>query len=388
MRRIAAGASIAATIVVSVWLIAEPFLHETSTSGWGSELASWIGVVALIAGLGVLGGLVAWHRPDETMGRLLLAFALAFGFRSTGEAYVIDAFVPPASSAVRWAVFVDGLLIALSTGLLVTLAVVFPSGRPAGSRWKRALVVVWASAGAMALTAPFVPYVGGTEQDPVVISSLFPSVLTVDAANALSFLVPLPMIVVLFAAVVRLVRIGVRGSSTERLQMRWLAYTLVLVAILLAIASVLPASAAIAGLIAAFGITASIGIAITRYRLYDIDRVISRTVAYAVVLGILTLLFIGIASIPTFVLDGSVTPAWVIAASTLLVFSLFNPLRRRVQRTVDRRFHRLPYDPEGVLAQLARDLREDVEIDSIAAAMRVAASEALQPSTSHVWVRG
>lgn len=388
MKRIAAGAGIAATVVVSIWLVVEPILHETSTSDWGSELASWIGVVALIAGLGALGGLVAWHRPDEMMGWLLLAFAVTFGLRTTVEAYAIDAFVPPATAAVQWAVFVDGVLNALSTGLLVTLAVVFPSGRPASSQWKKALVVVWLSAGAMTLTAPFVPYLAGSEQDPVSIPSLLPSVLTVDTANGLSFVVWLPMIVVLLAAVVRLVRIGLRGTTTERLQLRWLAYTLVLVAMLIAVAAVFPASAAMAGLIAAFGVTASIGIAITRYRLYDIDRVISRTVSYAVVLGVLALLFVGIASIPTFVLDGAVTPAWVIAASTLVVFSLFNPLRRRVQRTVDRRFHRLPYDLEDVLAQLARDLRDDIEVDSIAGAMRVAASEALQPSTSHVWVRG
>lgn len=380
MKRAAAAAGIATTIGLSAWLIVEPFFSDPSTTDLGSDLTSWLGVVALIAGLGLLGGLVAWHRPDEPMGWLFLAFALTFGARSALESYAIAAFAPPATAAVRWAVFGSNVLIAISTALLVTLAVVFPSGRAASRRWRRALLVVWAVTGCIVLTAPFAEYAVDEEV-------AIPSLITIRGGDATAFLLGLPLLVVLVAAVVRIVRLGIRGTRTERLQVRWLAYTLVVTAVLLAIAAIYPPAAAIAGLISALGITASIAVAITRYRLYEIDQVISRTVSYAVVLGTLAVVFVAIASVPTFVLDRAATPSWVIATSTLVVFSLFNPLRRRVQRSVDRRFHRLPYDPDLLLELLGRELRDEIQPDAVAAALVSASSNALQPSTAQVWVR-
>jgi hypothetical protein len=384
VKRFTAAFGLALTVLVIGWLMVEPLLVEQSVTESSADLASWVGVVALIAGLGVLGGLVAWHRPDEPMGWLFLAFALTFGVRSALESYAFAAFEPPATMAVRWSVFGSNVLVAASTALLVTIAVVFPSGRPASSRWRRALILVWASAVAMALTAPF-----ASMEDATIPSETLaiPSLVAVDGADDLAFFLFLPIATVLLAAVVRIVHLGFRGSTTERLQVRWLAYTLVVTALLLMIAAIYPPSAAIASLVAAFGITASIAIAITRYRLYEINRVINRTISYAMVLGTLAAVFVVVASIPTLVLDRDETPAWVIAASTLVVFSLFSPLRRRIQGQVDRRFHRIPYDPEGILARLAHDLRGELETDSIAAALSAATSEALRPSTAHVWVR-
>jgi len=133
------------------------------------------------------------------------------------------------------------------------------------------------------------------------------------------------------------------------------------------------------------GIPVSIAFSITRYRLYEIDRVVSRTVSYAVVVGLLGLVFSGVVTLLTSLLPAESDLA--VAGSTLAVAALFNPLRRRVQAWVDRRFNRSRYDAQKVMDEFSGSLRDRVDPDEVVEGWVRAVSETMQPTTVGVWVR-
>jgi hypothetical protein len=134
------------------------------------------------------------------------------------------------------------------------------------------------------------------------------------------------------------------------------------------------------------GVAIGVGMAVSRYGLYEIDRMVSRAVTYAVVVGCLALVFAaGAVWLPQRLAgtDGGLA----VAVSTLVVFALFDPLRRRVQRAVDRRFHRLPYEPGEVAAGLDRHLTSIVEPDEVAALWISTAEQTFRPASAAIWVK-
>jgi hypothetical protein len=126
----------------------------------------------------------------------------------------------------------------------------------------------------------------------------------------------------------------------------------------------------------------AIGVAVLRYRLYDIDRIISRTLAYAIVTGLLIGIYAGLVLLATQVLG--IHSAVAVAAATLAAAALFNPLRRRVQRRVDRRFNRARYDADRTVAAFAARLKDAVDLDTVRADLASVVQTALEPA--HVWV--
>jgi hypothetical protein len=131
-------------------------------------------------------------------------------------------------------------------------------------------------------------------------------------------------------------------------------------------------------------LAACVGMAILRYRLYDIDRIISRTLAYALVTGLLVGIYAGTVLLATRVL--SVSSPVAVAASTLAAAALFNPLRRRMQRAVDRRFNRARYDADRTVMAFAARLKDAVDLDSIRDDLADAVSRTLEPAHLSVWV--
>ena len=137
---------------------------------------------------------------------------------------------------------------------------------------------------------------------------------------------------------------------------------------------------------AAIGIAAlpvSVGVAILKYRLYDIDRIISRTLAYAIVTGLLVGVYAGLVLLTTEVFRIH-TPV-AVAASTLAAAALFNPLRRRVQRAVNRRFNRARYDADQTVAAFATRLKDAVDLDSVRGDLAGVVAQALEPAHVSVW---
>jgi len=159
-----------------------------------------------------------------------------------------------------------------------------------------------------------------------------------------------------------------------------------------ALIAILAGSTGLAGTVGGFvvlgfiALPLSIGVAVLRYGLFDIDRIISRTLAYAIVTGLLVGVYAGIVLLATDVL--SLTSSAAVAASTLAAAALFNPLRRRVQQVVDRRFNRARYDGEQTVAAFAVRLKDAVNLDSVRDDLASVVQEALEPAHVSVWMNG
>ena len=171
------------------------------------------------------------------------------------------------------------------------------------------------------------------------------------------------------------------AGGARRQQLKWLACGGAVAAASLLLAAALGVAALLAGLAA---LPVGIGIGILRYRLYDIDRLISRTLAYTLVTGLLAGVYAGLVLLATRVL--SVHAPVAVAAATLAAAALFTPLRRRVQRMVDRRFNRARYDADQTVAAFAARLKDAVYLDSIQDDLAGVIHQALEPSHISVWV--
>jgi hypothetical protein len=137
-------------------------------------------------------------------------------------------------------------------------------------------------------------------------------------------------------------------------------------------------------MVAIVTVPVAVAVAVLKYRLYDIDRVISRTLAYAIVTGLLAGIYAGLVLLATEVLRFSSPVA--VAASTLAAAALFTPVRRRVQRAVDRRFNRARYDADRTVTLFAARLQDAVNLDSVRADLQASVSASLQPAHVSVWL--
>ena len=179
-----------------------------------------------------------------------------------------------------------------------------------------------------------------------------------------------------------------RSSGEHRQQLKWLLTGSVVAFIGLVPTFLFPSSSAIAGYAATVGfavIPLCIGLAVLKYRLFDIDRVLSRTLTYAIVTGLLIGVYAGIVLLATQVLSFR-TPV-AVAASTLVAAALFNPVRRRVQRLVNRRFNRARYDADRTVAAFAGRLQDAVDLDAVRGDLTGVVHKALEPSHISVWIR-
>ena len=337
-----------------------------------------------------MGGLLAYRRPRNPIGWLFLAIGGCLVFSVFSTEYVSRAvFVGwplPVAALVAW---LGNWTFPVGVGLAMTwVPLLFPDGRLPGPRWR---LVGWAASTAMVIVAvsqalPAGPILGfdGRIDNPIAAPPEFTELLGLvsGAAFVALALLGLTCIASLF---VRFRRSGTIG----RAQLKWFlsANALFLVVLVGAFATQVDALFLIAVLSLA-SIPMATGIAILRYRLFDIDRIISRTLAYALVTGVLLLTF----AVGTLVLQAVLTPITggstiAVAGSTLVVFALFQPLRVRVQRAVDRRFDRARYDADQTMAAFALRLRDEVDMDTLRADLRAVIERSLEPSTTVMWVR-
>jgi hypothetical protein len=184
-----------------------------------------------------------------------------------------------------------------------------------------------------------------------------------------------------------------RGSMIERQQLKWLLATAAFAAIVFPFALLLPAGpvadiAFLIGLLALFALPLSIGIAVMRYRLYDIDRLISRTIVYAaislVLIGVYTVVVLFLQTVLGNLVGSS---AFSVAVSTLVVASLFQPVRRRVQVAVDRRFDRQRYDADRTVAAFSERLRGEVDLESLVTGLDATIRSTVAPAGTGIWIR-
>jgi hypothetical protein len=343
----------------------------------------------------VVGLVVAWWRPRNPLGWILVGLAVVFGLSEDASFYAVaDYRLRHGTLPLGWvAMFAQpGWAIGI---ILVGLAILlFPDGKLASARmwgvlWLYlALAVAW-MVSAYVITADAVirhdirvdPSGNLLALDNVPSSPAWWNVLqtVVFATMALSWLATLAGQVASYR----------RSSGERRLQLKWLlggfAAALAGVGVKLALAST-HGSWAIVGdvaLLAVYAIPLSMGVAIMRYRLYDIDRIVSRTLAYAIVTGLLVGVYAGMVLLATEVLRFHSSVA--VATSTLVAAALFNPVRHRVQHMVDRRFNRARYDADRTIAQFAARLQDAVDLDTVHADLAEVIQAALEPAHLTVW---
>jgi hypothetical protein len=274
--------------------------------------------------------------------------------------------------------------------VLIGVPLVFPDGRLLSPRWRWILVMAIAALMAQAVSDTFGPGPLGAREiaNPFAIPALEPILATL---SALAFLL---LEVGFTGAVLAVVLRYRRGGEVERHQLKWLIAVVGVAAVAFPVAFIVPISlvadaAFLTGYLALLALPLAIGIAILRYRLYDIDRIISRTIGWTIVSGLLVAAFavlvIGLQSMLAGVTQGDTL---AVAASTLVAFALFQPLRRTVQHAVDRRFDRARYDAQLTVDAFAERLRDEVDLDTLATELERTVVGTMRPSAASVWLLG
>jgi hypothetical protein len=347
-------------------------------------------IVAIVAAVGLV---VARRQPSNPIGWMLLVASMFFACYAVAVLYTVLDYhehggrLPLGRVALAaepsW---VPGFVL---LGLAVAL---FPDGRLASRRWRIPLIV-YISAGAWfsslwSLSLATLHVGAGFDVDEVGNYSgqdVGFSGITAALAWAASPIV----LLLLIAFVIRQAATWRRAAGERRKQLTWLMCggALSVVSIYLVSTNNTSSAERVVTDIAALGLTAiplAIGVGILKYRLYEIDRLISRTLSYLVITGLLVAVFLGLVGLTTSVLPFS-SPVGV-AASTLAAAALFTPLRRRVQRLVDRRFNRARYDADSIIAAFTIRLRDAVDLDTINQELRQAVNQAVAPAHASVWI--
>jgi hypothetical protein len=205
------------------------------------------------------------------------------------------------------------------------------------------------------------------------------------ALTVLNFLALPSLIGALLAAIVRFTR----SRGVERQQLKWLAYWAALVVVAMLLSVLVPNSATLsAANLALACLPITVAIAIFRYRLYDIDVLINRTLVYGVTTAaIAATFFLGIVALQSVLRPLTSGSELAVAASTLVSFALFQPIRRRVQTAVDQRFDRFRYDAALTVDAFAEELRDEVDIDALRAELLGAVARTMAPAHASLWLR-
>ena len=328
----------------------------------------------------VVGALVA-ARTGNLLGWLLLGTgagaAVVLVLRTYAER------VPAAGlPGAAWVAWVFTVVLWVTAPLLVLPLLLFPDGRLPSPRWR---LVVWV------VIIDWLALMVCPALSDVSFSSNFPRLrdpvmLVAPLGTAYNLAEVVWTLVFLVGAAAMIVRFR-RSGFEQRLQLKWFMYASAVAAVIVLAASQFGGNDPLAAFEIAFTlIPAAVGIAILKYRLYDIDRIISRTLAYAIVTGLLIGVYAGLVLLATQVF-GLHTPVTV-AAATLAAAALFNPLRRRVQHVVDRRFNRVRYDADQAVAAFAARLRDAVDLDPVRTDLVAVVNSAVEPAHISVWIAG
>ncbi len=348
------------------------------------------------ASYAAVGGFLAIRRPRNAIGWLLIGLAVGFIGTTTPPWVDIEALQAGTASLDD---FVRAWLGTWAGGasflLYAALALTFPSGHLPQGRWRRpifgALVL-----GAMIVAIPaFLPTLTVSRDGFTSVAfpnriGFLPDVRPDDlpVAQLIVTLVPIALFAI---AVVSLVRRYRQAVGILRLQIRWLlaAVAFVVVSVvggltLFVLSGNTAGYAWIPAIVAYPTVPIAVGVAVTRYRLFEIDRIISRTISYLGVSAILFAVFAVVTlTIGTAIGDNPLT----VAVSTLVVAALFNPLRIRMQRAVDRRFNRSRVDQERALEAFTAGLRDEVDVERLLGHVRAAVTDAVEPTTIAIWRR-
>jgi hypothetical protein len=352
--------------------------------------ASGVPAILAIVSATTVGAVLASRRPRHPVGWLLLCLGLSVSASGVADGYAPYGLLvrPGALPAARYVALYGPALLAISitcTGFALLLT---PTGWLPSPRWRWWARVAAAAPVVVLLSVTLLPQPLGSEYQSVT-NPLGLGGLEVPLQAAIGMALAATVLGVLVAAASLVVRFR-RARGIERQQLRWVAFGAVAVSLAaaLVLAAMLTETQALFGwglALCAAILPLAIGAAILRYRLYDLDRIISRTLAY----GLLTLLLGGayaglVLGLGQLLGRGR---SLVVAGATLAVAAAFQPARRRVQRAVDRRFDRRRYDAAQTIQAFSARLRQQVDLDTLTAELLGVVEQTMQPTSVSLWLQ-
>ena len=346
----------------------------------------------------LVGVLVASRQPRNPVGWFVLGHALCFSLGEFGRQYAIYGVLTrhgslPFARAMIWPtywVWYPGLVLMISL-----LPLYFPDGRlvARGWRWATGLAVVFGTfATGLAMVRPGDNEARGIP-NPLGIESLGEEARAL--ASVFDVIMSAGWLLLGSVAVASLMVRFRRSRAEERKQLEWFLYAVVLVLLVNTASQIFSAEllpSAVREFLFVFtleGLWVAIGIAILRYRLYNIDILINRTLVYGTLTASLAALYFGVVVVLQMVLDllSGQQSTLAVVASTLLIAALFNPLRRRIQSFIDRRFYRRKYDARQTLEAFSSKMRNETDLDALSDDLVGVVRETVQPAHVSIWLR-
>ncbi len=356
--------------------------------------ASSIALLFAFAAFNVVGALIIWRRSGNALGWIMAAVGLLAVWGALADTYADIAYDAGHRSDPLFLLSVWISLwywYPLIGFVLIFTPLLFPDGRPPSPRWRPVVWVAGLDVALITFLGAFrerVNFPGISMDNPVGI----PGIENPEQSRSGSILFGL-LLLLLGAALVSVVVRYVRSGGVERHQIKWFLFPTVL-AILLIVSEELigiswDSSVPFAVVVALFPI--AIAVAILRYRLYDIDVVINRTLVYGSLTALLALVYFGGVATTQAIFHALTgqekQPQLAIVVSTLLIAALFNPLRRRIQSFIDRRFYRRKYDAAKTLEAFSAKLRDETDLDALNNELVSVVRETMQPAHVSLWLR-
>jgi hypothetical protein len=341
----------------------------------------------------VVGAVIVAHRPRNAIGWIFSAIGLLAATGMLAMEYAAYAYVTrpgslPGAILAAWYNWWWDPMLGL---ILVFTPLLFPTGRLLSARWRPVAVVAAVAGGAIVVLNVLQPSItlqnrNVTVRNPIGVAGV--QELEDGAVGAVLFAM---VVVCCVAAVVSVVLRFRRSRGVERQQLKWFTFAAALVIpCQLATDYLFPSShfgSVVFGLAVAF-VPIAAGMAILRYRLYDIDRLINRTLVYGLLTALLGVVYAGcVFGLRQLLNPVSGESSLAVASSTLVVAALFRPVRHRVQAVVDRRFNRRRYDAARTVEGFSGRLRDQIDLDTLATELLAVVDQRMQPTTVSLWLR-
>jgi hypothetical protein len=337
----------------------------------------------------VVGCLILVRRPGNRIGWLFTAVGLLTMIGGLVEPYAEYAYVTrpgslPSPLVATWVyswIWLPTINLALVFPLLL-----FPTGRSLSPRWRPVAWVAAATIAGYAVFGALSPTLELPDKRTVSNPIGVASVGDVDE-NLLGNVLLVLSLLSLVAAVCSLVIRFRRSHGVERQQLKWFAYAGALV-LLTPLGSFLLPDLGNLSFVVVIALPIAVGIAILRYRLYEIDRLINRTLVYGALTALLAGVYAGVVLVLGQLFGGASgnPPSWVVAGATLAVAALFQPARRRIQQLVDRRFNRRKYDAAQTVEAFSARLRDEIDLDTLSAELLAVVDQTMQPRVASLWL--